>query len=128
MTRFFRSPLRLWLALFGVWLFLLTGVLDVFSGSPLLSNRASLTASAPGLIQWWRLTALLDDRRAKTERIQGEIQRLQTEIQLLESNAQAQEREVRRTLNYARPDEIIFEIHGDDLRTSQAHPNAAKQP
>ena len=118
------TPQRVWLAAFGVWIFLLTGVVTAISNLPYWSERDTLSTTAPGLIQLWRLTRHLDERNERVAAIQREMTELQSEIDALETNPIAQEREVRRTLNYMREDELVFEVREsrDALSSSAAAP------
>ncbi len=84
---------RVWLAVFGVWALFLSGALGY-----------------PGVIQAVRLHALLDDKQREVEEIEAEIQRFEKDRERLEKNRVAQEREVRKVLGYAAPDEIIFDF------------------
>lgn len=95
-----KSPHHAWLLLFGVWLFILSGALSPFFGSP-------------GAWQAFRLKGLLGSQTEKLAAYQTEVERLQTAAQLLEQSRYAQEREVRRVLGYAAPDELIFDFASD---------------
>ena len=87
------SPHRIWLGIFGVWVFLLTGI---FSG--------------PGVIQAIRLHSLLSAKQAELVQVQFDIDSLQSQAENLQKSPMAQEREIRRVLGYAAPDELIFDF------------------
>lgn len=98
---FFRNPWftvpRAWLALFGVWTLLLSGVFADFVGTP-------------GLVQWRKLEELYHSKQAEQERLEYELARLQKEIVDMEKDPEAQRREIRRILGYVAPDEVVFEF------------------
>jgi cell division protein FtsB len=91
------NPHRIWAGIFGVWAFFLTGALSgVFGG--------------PGVIQGIRLQNLLQSRVASLDSIQTEVNQLQSESERLEKSSVVQQREIRRVLGYAAPDEVIFDF------------------
>ncbi|MBU6375258.1 MAG: hypothetical protein KGQ59_04630 [Bdellovibrionales bacterium] len=94
------NPHRVWLAIFGLWFVLLTGVFNRWLGSP-------------GLIQWWRLESLLSQRQAKLVEIENHVLALSTDQVRLERSAIAQQREIRKVLGYVRPDELIFDFSAE---------------
>jgi hypothetical protein len=89
-----------WLILFALWSLLLTGVFSNFIGSP-------------GIIQAQRLSNLLSLKMNHLNQTRDELQKLQSESQLLETNRFTQEKEIRRVLGYAAPDELIFDFIGE---------------
>lgn len=95
------SPHQLWIGFFGVWLMLLSGVLSSFLGSP-------------GWLQAYRLNNLLELKKAQLSKAQEDLKKLQFDTHRLETSRIAQEREIRRVLGYAGPDELIF-----DFRSAQ---------
>lgn len=98
--RFEWNPHRVWLALFGVWMLLLTGLLN-----PWLEG--------PGLVQWWRLESLLSQKHSRLAEIENEVLALSSEQVRLERSGATQQREIRRVLGYVRPDEIIFDFSAE---------------
>ncbi|MBI2712695.1 MAG: hypothetical protein HYX41_07580 [Bdellovibrio sp.] len=94
------SPDRIWIALFCTWLFILSGTVSPFFGSP-------------GAWQALRLMDLLNTRNEKLGQLRNEIGRLQTQVSALEQSRYAQEREIRRVLGYAAPDELIFDFSAE---------------
>ena len=96
------SPLvaRVWIGVFAVWIALLSGVF----------GRVSENRLAPGVLQAVRLNALLDSRKEELGNLQSELDRLGSEAERLEHSRVTQVREIRRTLGYAAPDEIIFDF------------------
>ncbi len=88
---------RAWLALFGIWTLLLSGVFADFVGTP-------------GLVQWRKLEELYQLKKSEQERLEYELARVQKEIVDLEKDPEAQRREIRRLLGYVAPDEVIFEF------------------
>jgi hypothetical protein len=91
------NPHRIWLGIFGVWAFFLTGALSGLVGGP-------------GVIQAVRLENLLHSRSARMDQIQNHISEIQSESVGLEKNPITQQREIRRVLGYAAPDELIFDF------------------
>lgn len=91
------SPHRLWLGIFGVWAFFLTGIFASFFGGP-------------GILQAIRLQNLLHARNLKLEAFQAQLNEAKAEADLMETSAIVQQREIRRVLGYAAPDEFIFDF------------------
>lgn len=91
------NPHRIWLGIFGVWAFILTGALSSIIGSP-------------GAIHAIRLQNLLHAKTTRLEKIQTQVNELQAEADRLEKSAAVQQREIRRVLGYAAPDELIFDF------------------
>jgi hypothetical protein len=89
---------RVWAAFFGIWLVLLSGLLDFWLKSP-------------GLKQWYRVASALSDRRQEIDAIEGRSSHLQYVAKELETNAIAQEREVRKVLGYLGEKEVVFEFY-----------------
>ena len=94
------NPTRVWLAVFGVWLVLLSGIFNRWLGSP-------------GLIQLWRLESLLSQRQAKLTEIENQVLALSSEQVRLERSMVTQQREIRRVLGYVRTDELVFDFSAD---------------
>ncbi len=92
------TPNRLWVAIFSLWLFLLSGVFHGFFGG------------SPGVFQWLQLRALLSDRQTELEKSQLEIAKLEADSVALETDRAVQEREIRRVLGYTSKNEIIFDF------------------
>jgi cell division protein FtsB len=92
-----RRGRKLWFALLGVWLVLLTGGLAPWLGTP-------------GVLQQLRLSGLLSSHQAEQAKLQSEIERLREESIALERSKAVQHREIRRVLGYAADDEIVFEF------------------
>ena len=88
---------RIWLGLFGIWTFLLTGALSGLIGSP-------------GVLQAIRLQNLLHSKANRLDKIQTQVNDLQAEAEHLEKSPAVQQREIRRVLGYAAPDELIFDF------------------
>lgn len=103
------TPKRLWGFIFAVWGVFLSGVLAGMVGSP-------------GAIQALRLKSLLEAKQDQISQIEGEVHALEAEAGRLEKSRVAQEREIRRTLGYAAPDEIIFDFASNDKRAESAAP------
>jgi len=99
------TPNRVWLAVFAVWLFLLSGITHEFG------------AGSPGLFQYARLSSLLKERHSQLVDSDSEIERLDGEAVLLEKSKVIQEREVRKTMGYVGENELIF-----DFSLSQSAP------
>ena len=88
---------RLWLGFFGIWLILLSGLLDFWLQSP-------------GLKQWYRVAATLSERRQENGVIEERSDYLHHVARELESNTVAQEREIRKVLGYLGDQEAVFEF------------------
>lgn len=95
------TPRRVWLGVFALWALFLTGVLSPIGGGP-------------GVLQAWRLYALDDNKDAQIAELESEIEQLGRDAERLEKSRVAQEREIRRVLGYAAPDEIIFDFTAAD--------------
>lgn len=91
------NPKRFWTCVFALWGVLLSGVLASLGGGP-------------GVLQGMRLNALLESKATQKSELETEIDRLNRDSDLLEKSKVAQEREIRRVLGYAAPDEIIFDF------------------
>lgn len=91
------GPHRAWLAFFGIWFILLSGMLDFWLQSP-------------GLKQWFKVRSSLSDRRQETADIEIRTGVLQEVARQLESNSVAQEREIRKVLGYLGEQEVVFEF------------------
>ena len=92
---------KVWLAIFSVWVALLSGAFAHWVGSP-------------GVLQALHLSGLLETKLALQIRTQDEIAKLQTSADLLEKNRAAQHREIRKVLGYAAADELIFDFNKPD--------------
>ena len=90
---------RAWLLLFAVWGVLLSGLLG-----------STPTIGTPGGVQALRLHTLHQARQKQLLSLQTEIARLREDSDRLERSRVTQQREIRRTLGYAAPDEIIFDF------------------
>ena len=88
---------KVWYALLGVWMVLLSGGFAPWLGTP-------------GVIQQVRLQGLLSAREAELARLQAEIDRLREESAALEKSKAVQHREIRKVLGYAADDEIVFDF------------------
>ena len=88
---------KIWLGGFLFWGFMLTGALHGVLGSP-------------GAIQAIRLRELLASKQAQVEATQRQVHALEEEHARLETSRVLQQREIRRVLGYAAPDEIIFDF------------------
>lgn len=92
---------QVWIIIFVVWSAFLTGGLAGFVGSP-------------GILQAVRLKSLLKAKNEKVIQSRIELAKIQLEIIDLETNPAAQVREIRKTLGYAAPDELIFDFTSPD--------------
>lgn len=91
------TPNRLWLALFLLWTIFLSGLF-----TPLLKT--------PGILQALRLNSIYDAKQEEINQKENELIALQNGADLLEKNHIIQQREIRRVLGYAAPDELIFDF------------------
>jgi hypothetical protein len=87
----------MWLLFFGVWLVLITGLLDFWMKSP-------------GLKQWYQVENTLKDRRQEIVDIEARTDLLNNIAHQLEFNSVAQEREIRKVLGYLGENELVFEF------------------
>ena len=92
------TPNRAWIAIFGVWLFMLSGITHHFG------------VGSPGVIQYLRLNSLLLDRQAQVAETDLEVARLDEESVSLEKSRTVQEREIRKTMGYVGENEMIFDF------------------
>ncbi len=92
------TPTRVWIGIFGFWLFLLTGVTH------------QMGAGSPGLFQYGQLSALLDQRHAEATETDLEIAKLEAESDSLAKSRVVQEREIRKTMGYVAENEMIFDF------------------
>ncbi len=86
-----------WLIAFaiGAWLTTLSGFGMRWTGTP-------------GFIQSFELRHLAEAKRQQIQEIEQELAGLRRQIKAMQTNAWVQESEVRRVLNYARADELVF--------------------
>ena len=110
------TPKRLWQFLFAVWWVFISGAVHTL-----------FRVGPPGVLQAVRLQMLLTERQQESGRIRGEIDRISTEIQRLENNRVALEREIRRVLGYAAPDELIFDFSASDRQLAAVRTFGAPQ-
>jgi cell division protein FtsB len=92
---------RVWLAFLALWLALLSGGAAPWTGTP-------------GVIQQIHLSSLLDTKQDEQAKLQSQIEALKSEAGALETSRAVQHREIRRVLNYAADDEIIFDFDARD--------------
>lgn len=92
------TPNRAWVAIFGVWLFMLSGLTQHFG------------VGSPGVLQYWRLNAVLEDRQTQSADTDVEIVRLEREATALEKSRVVQVREIRKTMGYVAENEMIFDF------------------
>ncbi len=88
---------RVWLSFFGIWLLLLSGILDFWIQSP-------------GAKQWYRVSSMLRERRREIETVEARSAYLNQVARELQSNPVAQEREIRKVLGYLNDQEAVFEF------------------
>ena len=88
---------RVWTIFFGIWLVLLSGMLDFWFKSP-------------GLKQWYRVGSVLDGRRQEIADVEARSGLLIQVSRELLNNPSAQEREIRKVLGYLGEQEVVFEF------------------
>ncbi len=88
---------KLWFGFFGLWLILVSGLLDFWLDSP-------------GLKQWIQVELQIRKKRQEIVEIETRGDSVRKVIQQLEHNPVAQEREIRKVLGYLGNQEIVFEI------------------
>ena len=91
------NPHRVWLAIFGGWVLLLSGALSPWVGGP-------------GLLQLFRLRSLLGHHQGRLSEVEGQVLSLSSDQVRLERNSATQQREIRRVLGYVRSDEMVFDF------------------
>jgi cell division protein FtsB len=89
---------KLWIGFFGIWLILVSGVLDFWL------NKST------GLKQWLQVELLVRERRQEIAEIEAKSESFKNVVYQLENNPIAQEREIRKVLGYLGNQEIVFEI------------------
>jgi cell division protein FtsB len=88
---------KLWFGFFGIWLLLVSGLLDFWIKSP-------------GLKQWLQVELLVHKKRQEIAEIEAKSESFKNVAHQLESNPVAQEREIRKVLGYLGEQEIVFEF------------------
>ena len=88
---------QIWLGFFGVWLILLSGLLDFW-------------LKTPGLKQWAKVGNTLKERRQEIAAVEARTVLFQSMARQLETNSVAQEREIRKVLGYLGDQELVFEF------------------
>lgn len=87
----------MWFGFFGIWLVLVSGLLEFWLKSP-------------GLKQWLEVELLVQKRRQEIVEIEAKSESFKSVVRQLENNPIAQEREIRKVLGYLGNQEIVFEI------------------
>ena len=85
------------MAFFGIWLVLVSGLLDFWLKSP-------------GIKQWLQVEYQVHERRQEIADIEAKSEQFKNVIHQLETNPVAQEREIRKVLGYLSNQEIVFEF------------------
>lgn len=88
---------KMWFGFFGIWLLLVSGLLDFWIKSP-------------GLKQWLQVELLLRKQRQEIVEIEKKSDNFKLVAGQLEHNPIAQEREIRKVLGYLGAQEIVFEF------------------
>lgn len=101
-------PAKIWTLIFALWVVFLSGAFASVVGSP-------------GVIQARGLRNLLSAKQLQVTQLEKEIEQLESERKLLEKSSIAQEREIRRVLGYAAPDELIFDFSAADQLTGSSN-------
>lgn len=95
----------LWIAGFGVWLFVLSGVPHD------IGRRLGLSfLRAPGFLQYTRLQQQVDRAQKDLQEARETVLSTQAFVRSLENDPKAQEREARRVLGWVSPEELVFEF------------------
>jgi hypothetical protein len=95
------NPNQIWIGIFGIWMVFLSGVLNPFIGSP-------------GMLQSMQLQRILNHKQKQIDAAENQLIALQEDSMRLEKNTLTQEREIRRVLGYAAPNELIFDFSADE--------------
>ncbi len=85
---------KMWFGFFGIWLVLVSGLLD----------------KSPGLKQWLEVELLVRKQRQEIAAIEAKSESFKNVVHQLETNSVAQEREIRKVLGYLGDQEIVFEF------------------
>jgi len=88
---------KMWFGFFGIWLILVSGLLDFW-------------ISSPGLKQWFQVELLVHKKRQEIAEIEAKTEGFKQVAHQLENNPIAQEREIRKVLGYLGEQEIVFEF------------------
>jgi len=88
---------RIWGIFFGVWLLLLSGLLDFW-------------VQSPGLKQWFKVNSQLGESRHEIDLTEARTSFLLGVAKELQTNTAAQEREIRKVLGYLDEQEAVFEF------------------
>jgi cell division protein FtsB len=88
---------KLWMGFFGIWLLLVSGLLDFWIKSP-------------GLKQWLQVELLVHKKQQEIAEIEAKSENYKNIIRQLETNPVAQEREIRKVLGYLGEQEVVFEV------------------
>ncbi len=88
---------KMWFAFFGIWLILVSGLLEFWIKSP-------------GLKQWLEVELLVQNKRQEIAEIEAKSESFKNIAKQLENNPVAQEREIRKVLGYLGDQEIVFEF------------------
>ena len=88
---------KMWFGFFGIWLILVSGLLDFWINSP-------------GLKQWFQVELLVRKERQEIAEIEAKTESYKQIAHQLENNPIAQEREIRKVLGYLGDQEIVFEF------------------
>ncbi len=95
------NPNQIWIGVFAVWLVFLSGILNPFIGSP-------------GMLQSVQLQRILNHKQKQIDVAENQLIALQEDSMRLEKHSLTQEREIRRVLGYAAPNELIFDFSADE--------------
>jgi cell division protein FtsB len=88
---------KMWFGFFGIWLILVSGLLDFWIKSP-------------GLKQWAQVELLVRKQRQEIAEVEAKSESFKSTAHQLENNPIAQEREIRKVLGYLGDQEIVFEF------------------
>ena len=92
-----RRTQHFWSGFFFLWFLFISGIFHPWTNTP-------------GLVQLYRLKDLQSIRIDKLREFEQQITKLESDRYRLEHNSAAQEREIRKTLGYAAPKELIFDF------------------
>ena len=94
--------MKIWLAIFGIWALLLSGLFSQLTGSP-------------GILQAVRLRALLQSNKDQLYQVEARLSEREKYLASLKTNVFAQMREIRSVLGYAHEDELIFDFTNESF-------------
>jgi hypothetical protein len=101
------APYWLWTAITLGWFLLISGFFEGQLGTP-------------GLVQVFRLRAFLAEKQGKVQQLETELAAIEAAIQRIDQSPVVLEREIRRTLGYVAPEDLIFDFTASESASNPA--------